>query len=58
MTGVALLTNRETEACAGVYFEGSVGENVAVSVCVPAGSTFPAAGLYANLPETGEVAFS
>jgi len=36
----------------------SVGENTAVSCCVPAGRTVPAAGLYIKLPGTFAVAFS
>ena len=50
-----------TSVCVTVAVEyrvRSAGVKVALSVCVPAGSTVPATGLYANVPFTFAVAFS
>lgn len=45
-----------TLAVAPLYVLVSVGVNVTESVCVPAASTVPAGGLYANVPATLAVA--
>ena len=41
-----------------MYREASVGVKVTESVCVPAGSEYPAEGVYVNLPGTEAVALS
>jgi hypothetical protein len=45
-----------TLAVALLYLPVSVGVNATASVCVPASSTVPAGGLYANVPATFAVA--
>jgi hypothetical protein len=56
--GVAWLTMSCTEAVAAEYVFISVGVKVTESVCVPAGSTVPAAGVYVKVPAMFAVAFN
>ena len=58
IAGVAAVTVIDTDFVAVVYATPSVGVNVTDSVCVPAPSTVPAGGEYANDPGTLAVAFS
>ena len=58
MESGVLATVTETVACAVEYFSVSAGVKVTESVCVPAPSTSPAAGVYANVPGTDAVALS
>ncbi len=55
---VALFTVRDTVSEAELYALVSVGVKLTCSVCVPASSTVPAAGVYEKLPATEAVASS
>ena len=56
--GIAFRTLMSTVACLVVYFLPSAGVKLTVSVWVPGGSNWPAAGEYVKTPGTIEVAFS
>jgi hypothetical protein len=58
IVGVAWFTASCTEAVAAEYVVISVGVKVTESVCVPALSTVPAAGVYAKVPPTLAVALN
>jgi len=52
------MTVSEREDCTELYLPAALGVKVTESVCVPAASTSPAAGVYSKLPSTSAVAFS